>query len=109
MNSVLQACLSLCETNSTRCSLELQPGQKCLALIPMYFYNTTSRECQSFNYSGCDGNDNRFITIQECQATCGAEAKSVLDEVAPKIAMIAEKVVSEAKDIVQFIKQWANL
>ena len=44
-----------------------------------------------------------------CEKKTLAEAKSVLDEVAPKIAMIADKVVSEAKDIVQFIKDWANL
>lgn len=42
----------------------------CFAYIPSYYYNLQEDECQEFIYGGCDGNANRFYTLQECNAKC---------------------------------------
>lgn len=52
------------------CSLEPEIGP-CRALIPQYFHNATSGECEQFFYGGCFGNDNRFNTMKECEKACG--------------------------------------
>ena len=52
------------------CRLQPESGL-CLAYFPSYFYNSTSRMCEMFVYGGCGGNENRFSTIDDCQAACG--------------------------------------
>ena len=52
------------------CGLEPESGL-CEAYFPSYFYNMTSKRCERFIYGGCGGNDNRFSTVEQCQATCG--------------------------------------
>ena len=57
-------------TGNNFCGLEPETGV-CDAYFPSYFYNMTSRRCERFIYGGCGGNDNRFLTLEQCQATCG--------------------------------------
>ena len=57
-------------TGNNICGLEPETGL-CEAYIPSYFYNVTSKRCERFIYGGCGGNDNRFSTMEQCQATCG--------------------------------------
>ncbi|XP_076464212.1 papilin-like isoform X2 [Babylonia areolata] len=57
------------------CSLPAQTGL-CMAYIPSFFFNSTSGQCQSFVYGGCGGNQNRFPSVQACQAACGGAAPS---------------------------------
>ena len=57
-------------TGDNFCGLEPETGL-CEAYLPSYFYNVTSKRCETFIYGGCGGNDNRFLTLQQCQATCG--------------------------------------
>lgn len=38
----------------------------------MYFYNSYSKTCEQFSYGGCYGNDNRFLSKDECESTCGS-------------------------------------
>lgn len=42
----------------------------CKGLFPRYFFNATSQSCEQFNYGGCDGNANNFVTYSECFKTC---------------------------------------
>lgn len=37
---------------------------------PAYYYNRETRECQPFAYSGCGGNGNRFLTMNQCESAC---------------------------------------
>ncbi|XP_077551055.1 papilin-like isoform X2 [Haemaphysalis longicornis] len=43
---------------------------RCLAYMPRYYYNTTTKTCQKFIYGGCEGNANNFFTLRECNQTC---------------------------------------
>ncbi|TRY78077.1 hypothetical protein TCAL_04229 [Tigriopus californicus] len=53
-----------------QCSLPKDAG-RCRAMKPGYFYfNSETKRCESFFYSGCGGNENRFRSLQECHDTC---------------------------------------
>lgn len=42
----------------------------CKANLKRYFYNTTSKDCESFVYGGCPGNKNNFQNKIECENQC---------------------------------------
>ncbi|KAI4562743.1 hypothetical protein MJT46_011705 [Ovis ammon polii x Ovis aries] len=48
--------------------------------IGKYFYNMTSGFCESFVYSGCDGNLNNYELQIECQLACEKENKKLSGE-----------------------------
>lgn len=50
------------------CTLPFDPGP-CRAAIPVYAF--VDGACAQRTYGGCDGNDNRFNTLEECMGTCG--------------------------------------
>ncbi|KAL0809738.1 hypothetical protein ABMA28_011244 [Loxostege sticticalis] len=51
------------------CEQPLKTGP-CRASFKSYGYNTTTEKCQQFTYGGCQGNENRFDTLEECQDAC---------------------------------------
>ncbi|XP_023347715.1 uncharacterized protein LOC111716477 isoform X2 [Eurytemora carolleeae] len=55
--------------NIADCGLEYDPGT-CTNYQPKYFYEPSSRSCQTFSYGGCGGNPNRFNTESECLSVC---------------------------------------
>ncbi|XP_068233899.1 cell division protein ZipA-like [Palaemon carinicauda] len=42
----------------------------CRAFIPAFYFDPLSGSCDCFIYGGCQGNNNRFGTLEECQTTC---------------------------------------
>ncbi|XP_049527513.1 papilin [Dermacentor silvarum] len=42
----------------------------CLAYMPRYYYNNVTRQCERFVYGGCQGNENNFLTFEQCNRTC---------------------------------------
>ncbi|XP_022241638.1 papilin-like, partial [Limulus polyphemus] len=42
----------------------------CNAPYKAWYFNTDKKLCESFNYSGCLGNNNRFISKEICEETC---------------------------------------
>ncbi|CAF3371574.1 unnamed protein product [Rotaria sp. Silwood1] len=42
----------------------------CLGRLPMWYYDYKQKQCLQFDYSGCKGNDNKFLRKQECIDTC---------------------------------------
>ncbi|XP_052281331.1 BPTI/Kunitz domain-containing protein-like [Dreissena polymorpha] len=51
------------------CKLPAETGP-CDAVIPKYFFNTSTCTCELFIYGGCGGNGNRFETYGECMNRC---------------------------------------
>jgi len=58
------------------CDLEKLVGN-CKGLLPRYYYNKLTKICESFNYGGCNGNKNNFLTFQECQDICSPVTKDI--------------------------------
>lgn len=42
----------------------------CDGNILRYYYDTELGVCQTFNYSGCGGNSNNFVSKRQCKKTC---------------------------------------
>ncbi|XP_055333296.1 uncharacterized protein LOC129584903 [Paramacrobiotus metropolitanus] len=51
------------------CSQKVQTGS-CNGSLERFHFNMFTQECHSFNYSGCDGNDNNFVNLDECRERC---------------------------------------
>ncbi|NWQ75566.1 TFPI1 inhibitor, partial [Columbina picui] len=51
------------------CAMKADEGP-CKAIHMRYYFNIQSRECEIFEYGGCHGNENNFLTLEECQKTC---------------------------------------
>lgn len=52
------------------CSLEPDIGP-CRGIYKRFVYNSTSRACEEFVYGGCRGNQNNFLTLNDCHQSCG--------------------------------------
>ena len=42
----------------------------CRAHLPRYFFDKNSGQCREFVYTGCRGNNNRFLTQEKCECMC---------------------------------------
>ncbi|NWR35547.1 TFPI1 inhibitor, partial [Tachuris rubrigastra] len=51
------------------CAMKADDGP-CKAIHIRYFFNIQSRKCEVFEYGGCHGNENNFLTLEECQKKC---------------------------------------
>ena len=65
------------------CELPAKVGI-CKAAIPRYFYNNQTNQCQLFTYGGCDGNDNNFLRLEDCQSCCGDSSHNCTCSLPPK-------------------------
>uniref|UniRef100_A0A8C9Y988 Collagen alpha-1(XXVIII) chain n=1 Tax=Sander lucioperca TaxID=283035 RepID=A0A8C9Y988_SANLU len=52
-----------------RCNLSLDQGT-CRDYSIYWYYDKQANACAQFWYGGCDGNDNRYKTEDECKKTC---------------------------------------
>ncbi|XP_048069966.1 tissue factor pathway inhibitor isoform X4 [Ursus arctos] len=51
------------------CALKADNGP-CRAMITQFFFNIHTQQCEEFMYGGCEGNQNRFGSMEECEEKC---------------------------------------
>ncbi|XP_019769290.2 papilin isoform X1 [Dendroctonus ponderosae] len=52
------------------CNMESDPGP-CKQAQTKYTFDRTTGSCRQFVYGGCEGNGNRFNSVEECERHCG--------------------------------------
>lgn len=70
-----EECMEYCKppkTISVICLDNLDKG-RCSASIPRYYYNSATKTCEEFIYTGCGGSNNNFISKQSCVDVCGSK------------------------------------
>ena len=73
-----------------------QPGP-CLSKITRYYYDKEEGKCREFIYGGCQGNKNRFLTLEHCQNEC---EPLITTTVAPSNN---ETIVTESKFVMNLV------
>lgn len=74
----------------------------------MWYFKSSTRQCEQFTYGGCEGNSNRFQSVEDCERTChpyidpnGTENYQVLYEIKIKNAYsfvsVANKIDEDTK------------
>ncbi|XP_016101723.1 collagen alpha-6(VI) chain-like [Sinocyclocheilus grahami] len=53
-----------------RCFLEKDSGHVCGSYMSRWYYSQQTKKCMHFWYGGCGGNENRFLTENECFREC---------------------------------------
>ncbi|KAG1962197.1 tissue factor pathway inhibitor, partial [Pimephales promelas] len=65
-----EECEESCGVRNAACSLPMEVGP-CKAAMPRWGFDPAAGKCVSFMYGGCEGNDNRFNSEEECEESCG--------------------------------------
>ncbi|XP_038187244.2 kunitz-type protease inhibitor 3 [Arvicola amphibius] len=74
---ILAFCQELCSEPSkvfrnplpALCKLPLERGE-CRATLLRWHYNIKSGKCERFSYGGCGGNENNFLSRNQCRLAC---------------------------------------
>ena len=43
---------------------------ECDGSFPRWYFNHETKRCETFIYSGCKGDGNNFLTLEQCDRTC---------------------------------------
>lgn len=54
---------------TARCTLGAEHGP-CMKRLARWHYDHETMVCRMFDYGGCDGNRNRFMTRESCLKSC---------------------------------------
>ncbi|CAG9531012.1 unnamed protein product [Cercopithifilaria johnstoni] len=73
-NTIIKLVATLSNVKSHPCQQPLQRGN-CSQRIPLFYYSNRDHECRRFIYSGCNGNENRFLSRRQCHAKCSRKLK----------------------------------
>nr|CAI5860889.1 unnamed protein product [Callosobruchus analis] len=58
-------------SDMTMCYQPADPGS-CNDTYVSFFYDSNTRTCSPFTYTGCGGNSNRFNSEEQCERQCGS-------------------------------------
>ncbi|GFS71683.1 papilin [Nephila pilipes] len=73
----------------------------CEALIPRYFFNKRTGQCEKFKYGGCGGNRNNFGTKEECEKNCSTHSS---EKTEPEFKCLADGLYPNPKSCSSFIQ-----
>ncbi|TRY63672.1 hypothetical protein TCAL_00430, partial [Tigriopus californicus] len=78
----------------------------CAGDFPRFFYNEDTGNCESFSFSGCLGNNNRFLTMDECESSCLHKAKQKLTDTVCKMYIEAGNCDEESEKANATLPRW---
>lgn len=70
------------ETAKKVCSLEPEAGS-CRGAYKRYYYIPARQSCEEFEFTGCRGNQNNFLSRDDCLSSCSQVRSSVASQSAP--------------------------
>ena len=73
------------------CNQPIESGS-CRASFNRYGFNGS--ECVQFNFGGCEGNENNFMTLADCQQSCLGETSAVQSDVNTAEQICAQPIES---------------
>ncbi|XP_048751673.2 putative uncharacterized protein DDB_G0282133 [Ostrea edulis] len=67
-------CVKACvdEPKGTICDFPPDAGSCFHATLPRYYFDEETESCKIFYYSGCQGNENNFVSGEQCKTKCNA-------------------------------------
>ncbi|XP_055956010.1 actinia tenebrosa protease inhibitors [Patella vulgata] len=65
-------CEERCLAAHSICHLEPEKGI-CDGKVPRFYYDPSKKKCLKFFYGGCEGNENNFKELQDCEEECGGK------------------------------------
>uniref|UniRef100_A0A914C1E4 Uncharacterized protein n=1 Tax=Acrobeloides nanus TaxID=290746 RepID=A0A914C1E4_9BILA len=75
-----------CSNEELSCKESVSAGTACFGTfltMQRFHYNTETGKCEAFQFYGCHGSANNYLTKQECEATCQLNLKHVCNGAAP--------------------------
>ncbi|CAH2282852.1 tissue factor pathway inhibitor 2 isoform X2 [Pelobates cultripes] len=66
------SCLEHCAPKRNAPSFCYSPKDEgsCSATVTRYYFNIETKACEEFVYTGCGGNSNNFVKIEDCNSVC---------------------------------------
>ena len=58
-----------------------------MAAMPRWAYDAAIGQCRQFQYGGCRGNGNNFLTLHDCQQQCEQQQHKQQQQGAPMARM----------------------
>ncbi|XP_056106564.1 boophilin-H2-like [Rhinichthys klamathensis goyatoka] len=89
-----------------RCFLERDSGRVCASYVSSWYYSQQTKKCLHFWYGGCDGNENRFLTEEECFRECGSTESENLPQDDPSIFKDICQLEYDAGTCSNFAVKW---
>ena len=68
-NTIISEKITLEPSVPSLCSLPPSPGP-CGSVVPRWYYLPRQRDCIQFPWGGCQGNNNNFVSLEQCRAAC---------------------------------------
>jgi len=70
-------CIAKCSNSICKMPKEIGP---CSLTKTQWYFNSQTLQCESFEYGGCAGNQNRFNSLLACQQACGCQDEHCLEK-----------------------------
>ncbi|XP_004394142.1 PREDICTED: LOW QUALITY PROTEIN: tissue factor pathway inhibitor 2 [Odobenus rosmarus divergens] len=67
-------------------------GGLCSANVTRYYFNPRHKACETFTYTGCGGNDNNFVNMEDCTHACMKAVRKQKNKKMPKIVFAHRRV-----------------